>query len=54
MKAFTLVPMGAALLALGLGLSSAVPPRAMARDEASNGRVIIRRQQYGVGRVLLQ
>ena len=42
MKAFTLVPMGAALLALGLGLSSAVPPRAMARDEASNGRVIIR------------
>jgi len=44
MKVLKLVPMGAALLALGLGLSSVVPPRAMARDEAGNkaDRMIIR------------
>jgi len=44
MKVFKLVPMGAALLALGLGLSSAVPPRAMARDEAGTqaDRMLIR------------
>jgi len=42
MKVLTLVPMGAALLVLGLGLSSAVPPRALARDEAQSGRVILR------------
>lgn len=36
MNMLKMVPMGAALLALGLGLSSAVPPRALARDEAGN------------------
>jgi hypothetical protein len=43
MNTLKMVPMGAALLALGLGLSSAVPPRALARDEAGNsdGRVRI-------------
>jgi len=44
MKMLKLAPMGAALLALGLGLSSAVPPRALARDEAGNkaDRMLIR------------
>ena len=44
MKTFKLIPMGAALLALGLGLASAVPPRAMARDEATTkvDRTLIR------------
>src|SRR5258705_760644 len=35
MKGFRMVPMGAALLALGLGLSSVVPSLASARDEES-------------------
>jgi len=45
MKAFKLMPMGAALLALGLGLfSSAIPSPASARDEDSGarGQAIIR------------
>ena len=48
MKRFQMVPMGAALLALGLGLSSAVPAPASARDQGSANRsdqMIIRAAQ---------